>query len=412
MARWGIPNYYCRTTYMIDLRKYIYGGFLMTDRSIFSRILVIGIIAIICTSSVFSLPDTFSVTTSIDGQTKTLVLNRYSVRTPDYWVRTWDSTNGYVVVHDELNGPTPYEVRTYRGYVSESPNERITAFIRPDNMLYAEGHHGKGRLWYAGPVDVSGIVGGSAIPAPQSSTTSLSAPVQEEPAPGDNLAQDLPEGPALLSVDPPHEPYLPPVGIYQCEAVYDVPSRMFDSWGSDVERAIAEAEYLFNKHDHFNVRDAKVHIPLSELVIRKEQFYFPADGAWSQFTSMLKSEWQSISRDWTGGVGFIHSNFPYNFSYAGGYAVGNNFYGGNPAYAINALYHENAHNWRANHFYYGVDTMSGSYPHHGEINAERVLYTREQEINIDGELAQVFDYPTPMHPMRISILHRRWSIPG
>ncbi|SHJ79148.1 Cadherin domain-containing protein [Rubritalea squalenifaciens DSM 18772] len=311
------------------------------------------------------LPESFVV--NVDkggGQIVELNLHKHSVRSANFRVQSWDTVNGYVEEHTAQNPAMP--VRTYRGYVTENPNELVTAIVDTSNELHATVHNGAGRIWTVANIDVTTEIGNG---------TSITPP----PAP-------------LATGSAPAGALLPPVGLYKAHGVYDVPSSQYKG---SVDETLVYIEYQWNVHDFFNTRDAKLNMELSEVIIRKEQFYTPTSGNAGQFSSMLRSEWLAQGQNERG---YICSFFPSGFTFAGGYASGNNFYNpGGEAVAVNALYHEVAHNWRAQHYYYGKDTMSGSHPAHGEMNTMRILTKRQQEID-EGDLQLTPSYATNMHP--------------
>ena len=338
--------------------------------------LAITAIACWCSPAAAQLPNSFVVTVNDNtGTPVELNLTKHSVRPPNFRVVSWDTINGYVEEHTATNPALP--ARTYRGFISQDPNKLVLAVVRVNDTLDAEVHNGSGRLWSVSGINVATELGNGtgSIPAP--------APLAAGTAPTGSMAGGAPTT------------YIPPVGLYTAHGVEDVPSQFYDQNGQSVEATLAWVEHQWNILDFFNSRDAKLNMQLTEIYIRKEQFYTPASGNAGQFNSMLQSEWLAQGQNTRG---FIHSWFPYNFTYAGGYASGNNFYdAGSEAVSVNALYHECAHNWRAQHFYYGKDTMSGSHPAHGEMNAMRVLAERQEESGETG-LLPTASYPTNLHP--------------
>ena len=321
-----------------------------------------------------SLPETFTVTVDKGGgEMVELTLSKHSVRPANFRILSWDSTNGHVVEHDSTNPAMP--ARTYRGHVSENPNELVLAVIHSDNTIQAEAHNGSGRLWTVSGIDVTTELGNG--------TATVPTPAPLAAGSGTPVAANLPGQ------------YLPAVGLYRAHGVEDVPSQFYDNNGQSLEQTMVWLEHQWNVLDFFNARDTKLSMELSEVIIRKEQFYTPTAGNAGQFNSMLKTEWDAQGQNTRG---FIHSWFPYNFTYAGGYASGNEFYGANHSVSVNALYHEAAHTWRAQHYFYGKETMTGSHPSHGEMNTQRILYTRQIQIDQDDGIELLTSYPTKLHP--------------
>lgn len=88
----------------------------------------------------FSQPDSFSTTINDPAYGNLdLVLYKYSTRSPNYQIFLYDGTN-----------LTPYsvpEIRTYRGYIANMENSKITAVWYPNNMLYIKTFNGKGEQY-------------------------------------------------------------------------------------------------------------------------------------------------------------------------------------------------------------------------------------------------------------------------
>ncbi|QQL45498.1 cadherin domain-containing protein [Sulfuriroseicoccus oceanibius] len=335
---------------------------------------VVGFAVCLVAPAMAQLPETFQVTVDKGGgEMVELNLHKHTIRSTDCRILSWDSTNGYVVEHSPTNPGLP--ARTYRGHLTENPNHVVFAVINEDNTLQAEVHDGSGRLWTISGDDVTAELGngGSVAPAPAALAAGGGTPV----------AAGLPGQ------------YLPPVELYRAHGVEDVPSQFFDRNGQSVVQTMVWLEHQWNIFDYFNARDAKLSMELTEVIIRKEQFYFPTAGNAGQFNSMLKTEWDAQGQN---ARGFIHSWFPYNFTYAGGYASGNEFYGPNLSVSVNALYHEVGHNWRCQHYFYGRETMTGSHPSHGEMNTQRVLYTRQIQIDQNDGIELLTNYRTNVHP--------------
>ncbi|MFC4991768.1 cadherin domain-containing protein [Rubritalea tangerina] len=323
--------------------------------------------------SLANLPETFTVTVDKGGgEMVDLTLSKYSIRSNNCRIVTWDSTNGYVEVHTSANPGMP--ARTYRGHVTQNPNELVMAVVHSDYTLQVDVHDGSGRVWTASGIDVTAELGNG--------TSTVPTPAPHSAGTGTPVAHGLPGA------------HLPVVGLYRAHGVEDIPSQFFDLNGQNVEQTLVWLEHQWNIFDFFNARDCKLSMELTEVIIRKEQFYFPQAGT-GQFTTMLRNEWAAQGQNKRG---FVHSWFPYNFTYAGGYASGNEFYGSGHCISVNALYHEVAHNWRAQHYFYGKETMTGSHPAHTEMNSQRVLYTRQLQIDQDDGIELLTNYATNLHP--------------
>lgn len=333
----------------------------------------LSIACLACIPANAQLPVSFAVTVDKGGgETVELNLTQHSVRSSDYLVRSWDTVSGYVEEHSQTN--QVLEVRTYRGHVTENPNELVVAVVLPGDVMNAEGHIGKGRAWSVSGIDVSSALGNGPAGTPPAFT-----PPTPTAAPTNGYDYGL----------MPVQQYLPPTQIYKVHPVFDITSKQYDSAGGTVDGAVALTEHSVNVHDFFNVRDVMVNHELSEVIVRKEQFYA------STAASNLRAEWLTQGQN---SRGYIASYFPYNWSYAGGFASGSNFYNaGGEAVCVNAFYHENAHNFGADHYLYGRDTMGGNRPLHEVMNAQQVMRKVDQEVT-EGDFLPVASYSTQVHP--------------
>lgn len=320
------------------------------------------------------LPQSFTVTVDKgDGELVELNLSKHSIRSNDFRIVTWSNAEGYVEVHTPAN--PAYPARTYRGFVTENPNHLLFAVVKENNTLKVEAHDGEGRIWSIADIDVTDELANGNETAPP-------------------VAPYTPDVGTTVTVGANR--YFPPVNIYRVHGVEDITSRNFDSNNNSIVETLTSIEYLWNIDDYFNMRDAKLSKQMTEMIIRKDQFYFPQNNSATQFDRALRDEWLSQGQNTRG---YIHSSFPYNFSFSGGYNTGNNHYQpGAEALAVNALYHEVAHSFRAKHYYYGKETMTGSHPSHSETNSQRVLYTRQVEIDKDLGIELLTSYPTKIHP--------------
>ncbi len=119
---------------------------------------------LILSFKMFSQPDSFS-TTIYDSNYGELnvVLYKYSTRGPNYQIFLYDG-----------NDLTPYpvpEIRTYRGYIENLENSKITAIWYPDGKLYLKLFAGKGEKYgfQLNEIDIDGLT-----------ITELDLPIVEE----------------------------------------------------------------------------------------------------------------------------------------------------------------------------------------------------------------------------------------
>lgn len=367
-------------------------------------------LAVICARPALALPDTLNLTVTVNGQTRHLNLERRSVRAADYTFYTWTTAGGYVAM---APASLP-EVRTYRGTVTEEPNTLVCAVVRPNGRLYANAFIGKGHWWQLSNVDVSsqlGLPGLAATAGLEEAPSSDGALVSVPPSAVDQTCDceqcrggvdsGLPE--FTLSAVNTSPSVIPPAGgIQRFEYAMDLNSDTFASWyGSDLATAVADIEHLFNTYNHWMCRDTLIDVQLSTFVLRQDNFYtadkIGANG--SSHLSYLNSIWHQeplLSFKWDA----VHT---FNTTLGlppgvGGIAYQNSIGKDEFASSINALYHENGHNWDAVHLVYGADTMGGNRPHHGPFNIERVLAKRLSEMGEGTFNGSTGAYPDPLHP--------------
>jgi hypothetical protein len=368
----------------------------------------------LCPRPLLALPDTLNLTVTVNSQTRHLALTRRSVRAADYTMYTWTTAGGYVAAAAE---DLP-EVRTYRGTVAEEPNTLVCAVVRPNGRLYVNAFIGKGHWWQLSNVDVSSQLGLPGLPV------TIAATLEEAPSADGALVSV----PAVAAVDqacdceacrggveaPPSSTFvlsavntspavIPPVGgIQRFEYAMDLNSDTFaSSYGSDLATAVADIEHLFNTYNHWMCRDTLIDVQLSTFVLRQDNFYtadkIGANG--SGHLGYLNSIWHQeplLSFKWDAVHTFSTSlGLPPG---VGGIAFQNQIGKDEAASSINALYHENGHNWDAVHLVYGADTMGGNRPHHGPFNIERVLAKRLSEMGEGTFDGSTGTYPDPLHP--------------
>lgn len=329
----------------------------------------------------WSAPDNMTNTVSISGTNTTLVLHRYSIRSADFKFYLWSSTGGYV----QTNAP---EVTTYRGTVVGQPNVIVCASLR-GTVLYAIGTEGKNYTWSIGPVDVSGQIAGLV-------NTGWSSPGVVVNT-NSHTQSHLPAGNTGLPW-----PFIKPTAIKQAELGYDVSWNYYKAKGNNIQTVCDEAEDGLNRYNNFMARDGAVDILHTIMVVRTDsELYVPASGG--AHLNLIYNEWKNGAS--TGNTLLSTQRWDIVASFGtdsglfgtGGYSWEDNIGKDEASVCVNALFHENAHNWNCNHYFYGNDTMNGSYPSHGAINVQRVLNKRITEIT-QSNLDDVTSYPEPLHP--------------
>ena len=134
----------------------------MKLKNVLIATVLMGLATVAITASA-QLPEHIKVPVTRNGETYEFSLSKHSIRSSDFLVRSWDSTNGYV----EESVP----VRTYRGYVTENPNELVIAYIKTNDRLDATVFNGSRQIWSANNIDVSGLLAGG--PPPERPTTAV-----------------------------------------------------------------------------------------------------------------------------------------------------------------------------------------------------------------------------------------------
>ncbi|MHC4701534.1 MAG: hypothetical protein ACYTFQ_13285, partial [Planctomycetota bacterium] len=94
-------------------------------RSWAGRVLLIAVAGIAGSGRLHAeLPDELILQVEAGGRQRQVQLHKYSIRARRFRVRTWQQGRGYVTVD-------PPEVTTYRGTVTDEPNTRVCAVIKP-----------------------------------------------------------------------------------------------------------------------------------------------------------------------------------------------------------------------------------------------------------------------------------------
>ena len=290
----------------------------------------------------FSQPDSFSTTISDPNYGELdIVLYKYSVRSDNYQIFLYDGVN-----------LTPYsipEIRTYRGYVTNLENSKITAVWYPDNSLYIKLFSGKGEQYgfQINSINTNGL-----------NITPLNLPINTEIKKSD---RHLTSG---------------------YTTTYDW---FVDTAGSDIENAIAIFENGANQFDLSIVRDLGTSMSVDLLVIPVENtdIFNPNNSNYPNL-NVTQSWWKCYG----GGGGAGRQNYC------------NNYKGGRTSLwraGFGSMPHEFGHTLDLGHHHNQHDAMHSNQFYFGRDNAIRAMEHLSSNGNICLE-NDFPDYPDPIHP--------------
>ncbi|MHC4568944.1 MAG: Ig-like domain-containing protein, partial [Planctomycetota bacterium] len=284
--------------------------------------------------------------------------------------RTWQQGRGYVTVD-------PPEVTTYRGTVTDEPNTRVCAVIKPLTGLTIYAHAGKTPIWRVTDEQIS----------PRFLRDPAEALMPDDEVVADDAALVLED--FLAAVQPPGK--MPPAGpIQRAQMALDIANEhLTTKYSGDLTQALADLEFTVNRYDDFMVRDTKMSFELTEVVVRMDQFYDYERGPLPQVRDHWRTKQSNLNWDFAG-LFITPKNWP-SFSYGGvAYLPG--------SYFVNVLFHENGHNLNAIHHFYGQDCMNGNRnAHWAALNAERIIDRRNR---LQGRFKDIeaSQYTEPVHP--------------
>ncbi len=340
------------------------------------------------------LPAELVVQVRAGGQNREVLLHKYSIRAQGFRVRLWQS-RGYVT-------QTPPEITTYRGTVTDEPNTRVCAVIKPLTGLTIYAHAGKTLIWRVTNEKIN--------PRLLSDPAETLMPDDEVSADGAAVLQE-----SLLAVVQPSGQMPPPGPIQRAQMALDIANEhLTTKYSGDWTEALADLEFSVNRYDDFMVRDTKMSFELTEVVVRTDQFYDYQGSPLKQVRNHWSTEQDDLNWDYAGL--FISSkNWP-SFSYGGvAYVPG--------SYFVNVLFHESGHNLSAIHYLYGQDCMNGNRnAHWAALNAERIIDRRNRlkgrftDVDADEYTEPVHPYATPdlastfmNEPIDIDVLANDWD---
>ncbi len=317
-----------------------------------------------------SLPDELAIRVEAGGREREVLLHKYSIRAGRFRVRTWHQGQGYATA-------AAPEITTYRGTVTDEPNTRVCAVIKPQSGLTIYAHAGKTPIWR--------------VTDEQISPRYLRDPA-EVLMPDDEVSPEAATFSAvsLLAVVQPSGHMPPPGPIQRAQMALDIAhEHLMGKYAGDMAEALANLEFTVNRYDDFMVRDTKMSFELTEVVFRMDQHYDYQSGPLRQVRNHWSSQHDNLNWDFVG-LFITPKNWP-SFSYAGvAYLPG--------SYFVNVLFHESGHNLNAVHHLYGQDCMNGNRnAHWAALNAERIIDRRNRlEWRLTDVDASV--YAEPVHP--------------
>jgi len=316
------------------------------------------------------LPDELTLRVEAGGRQREVQLHKYSIRAGRFRVRLWHQGRGYVTA-------AAPEITTYRGTVTDEPNTRVCAVIKPQTGLTIYAHAGKTPIWRVTDEQVN---------------PRLLRDPAETLMPDDEVSEE--------HIDPALENFLaavqspgqmpPPGPIQRAQMALDIANeRLTTKNAGDWAEALAVLEFTVNRYDDFMVRDTKMSFELTEVVFRMDQFYDHEGSPLRQVRDHWSTQQDNLNWDFAG-LFISPKNWP-AFSYGGvAYLPG--------SYFVNVLFHENGHNLWAIHHFYGQDCMNGNRnAHWGALNAERII-DRRNRLEARFTNIEASQYTEPVHP--------------
>lgn len=278
---------------------------------------------------------------TIDGYPTTLHLLQHSMRTADFSAQTWGE-EGYTPT-EELAAPL-----TYRGIAEGMPDVVVLAGITKVGLraLILPSQGEPLRLMGAREVDLNAPVDAYLLgPAQNLDAIDLHCEALEPEFTGEDLLNQQNTLPPPGGMTPPVQPDCVSRGViaFDCDYQYYV------NRGSSVPNTIARVESHMNEVDYHYARDVRITMPISHIVVRTTQFYFPVDGG--DLLNLFGAEWNA-------NMGHIDRDLAHMMT-----AKGNIQYGGlawvgvvctSLAYAwsldsAGIVSHETGHNWGSGH---------------------------------------------------------------
>jgi len=333
--------------------------------------LVIAVVAAgYCDGLRAELPEELTLSVEAGGRQRDVQLHKYSIRAGRFRVRLWHRGRGYVAA-------APPEIRTYRGTVAGEPNTRVCAVIKPQTGLTIYAHAGKTPIWRVTNEEISPMLIGDPAETLMPDDGVLEPQI-------DPVLEDL------LAVVQPSGQMPPPGPIQRAQMALDIANEhLMGKYAGDWAEAMAALEYTLNRYDDFMVRDTMMSFELTEVVFRMDKFYDYEGSPLRQVRDHWSSRHGDLNWDFAG-LFISPKNWP-AANYGGVAYLPGSFF-------VNVLFHENGHNLRAIHHFYGQDCMNGNRnAHWAALNAERIIDRRNR---LNGRFTDIdaSRYPEAVHP--------------
>jgi hypothetical protein len=295
-------------------------------------------------------PRSLRIPITLDGYPTQLELQQHSMRSAEFAAQTWDDQNGYA----EASGKNaPAAPLTYRGSAAGMPDLTVLGAItsRGFRALILPSTGEPLRLMCAREVDEQ-------APA----TTYILGPAQSLDAVDlhcealvPEFAEDL-EQPGSQhnhgNTPPPPGGMTPPVQpdcVSRGHIAFDCDYQYYLAFGASVPNTIARAESHLNEVDYHYARDVRITMPMSHIIVRTTQFYFPIDGG--DLLNLFGNEWNT-------NLGHINRDLAHMLTNKSGIQYGGLAWVGTVctslAYAwsldsAGIVSHETGHNWGSGH---------------------------------------------------------------
>lgn len=290
-------------------------------------------------------PRSLHIPLTIDGYPTTLQLQQHSMRSAEFAAQTWDSERGYTAA----SGPhAPADPLTYRGSAAGMPDLTVLGAItsRGFRALIIPSIGEPLRLMAAREVDEHAAPHTYLLGAAQ--TLDAVDLICEAIEP--DFAEDL-EQPGS-NTPPPGGGMTPPVQpdcVSRAHIAFDCDYQYYLAFGASTANTIARAESHLNEVDYHYARDVRITMPMSHIIVRTTQFYFPVDGG--DLLNLFGNEWNA-------NLGHINRDLAHMLTNKSGIQYGGLAWVGTVctslAYAwsldsAGIVSHETGHNWGSGH---------------------------------------------------------------
>jgi Concanavalin A-like lectin/glucanases superfamily/Metallo-peptidase family M12 len=246
-------------------------------------------------------PRSLRIPLTIDGYPTSLELQQYSMRSTEFAAQTWDTERGYAPA-EGLHAPAA--PLTYRGSAAGMPDLTVLGAItsRGFRALIIPTLGEPLRLMSAREVDEHAAATTYLLGAAQNlDAVDLICEANEADF-ADELEQPGSQHNHGSNASPPGGGMTPPVQpdcVSRGHIAFDCDFQYYQAFGSSVANTIARAESHLNEVDYHYARDVRITMPMSHIIVRTTQFYFPIDGG--DLLNLFRNEWNTnlghIDRD-------------------------------------------------------------------------------------------------------------------